>query len=67
VENDYQNETKQIIRKNKEEYLMGSETFPGAASSIHLQPAELRGRPEELQEKPRGGSRGAMTRSLSGR
>jgi hypothetical protein len=67
VENDYQSETKQIICKNKEEYPMGSETFVGAASSIQVQPAALRGRPEELQEKPRGGSRGAMTRSLSGR
>jgi len=40
VGNNYQSETEQIIRKNKEEYLMGSETFVGAASSIHVQPAE---------------------------
>jgi hypothetical protein len=42
VGNNYQSGTKQIIRKNKEEYLMGNETFVGAASSIHVQPAKLR-------------------------
>jgi hypothetical protein len=67
VGNGYQRGTQQIIRKNKEEYLMGSETFVEAASSIPVQPAEL---PKQTRgsykEKPRGGSRGAMTRSLSG-
>jgi hypothetical protein len=68
VANSYQSGTQQIMCKNREEYLMGSETFAGAASSIHVQPAEL---PKQTRgtykEKPRGGSRGAMTRSLSGR
>ena len=46
---------------------MGDETLAGAASSKRVQPVSCAGKPEELQEKPRGGSRGAMTRSLSGR
>ena len=47
--------------------MMGDETFAGAASSKQVQPVELRRQARGLQEKPRGGSRGAVTRSLSGR
>jgi len=47
---------------------MGSETFVEAASSIQVQPAELPKQTRGIyKEKPRGGSRGAMTHSLSGR
>jgi hypothetical protein len=59
--------TEQKIRKNREENLMTDETFAEARSSIQMQPVVLRRQAEKLQEKPRGGSRGAMTRSLSGR
>jgi hypothetical protein len=56
-----------IISVNREKILMVDETFDGPASSIHVQPVELRKQARELHKKPRGGSRGAMTRSLSGR
>jgi hypothetical protein len=51
MENNYQSATKQIIGKNKEEYLMGSETFVGAASSIHVQPAEQRRQTRGIPKK----------------
>jgi hypothetical protein len=55
------------FRQIAEEKMMGDETFAGAASSKQVQPVELRRQARGLQEKPRGGSRGAVTRSLSGR
>jgi hypothetical protein len=57
----------QINSGNKEEILMTDETFVGGGSSIQVQPVELRRQARELHKKPRGGSRGAVTRSLSGR
>jgi hypothetical protein len=57
----------QINSGNREEILMADETFDGPASSIQVQPVELRRQARELHKKPRGGSRGAVTRSLSGR
>jgi hypothetical protein len=56
---------KQIMRKNKEEYLMGSETFVGAASSIHVQPAELPKQARGITRKtPRWQPRGDDTQSF---
>src|SRR5580700_9793927 len=63
--NNYQSETKQIICRNKEEYLMGSETFVGAASSIHVQPAELPKQARGITRKtPRWQPRGDDTQSF---
>jgi hypothetical protein len=63
-----QAKTKQIISKNMEEIPIADETFAGAGSSIQVQPVELRRQARGIKtKKPRGGSRGAMTRSLSGR
>jgi hypothetical protein len=65
MESNYQGETKQIIRKNKAEYLMGGETFVGAASSIHVQPAEQRRQTRGIGRKtPRWQPRGNDTQSF---
>jgi hypothetical protein len=59
---------KQIIWKIQEEKIMAGETFAGGASSIQVQPGRAaQASQRNYKKKPRGGSRGAMTRSLSGR
>ena len=52
---------------NRTENLITHETFAAVSSSIQMQPEELRRHFRGFKEKPRGGSRGAMTRRLSGR
>jgi hypothetical protein len=54
--------------KIQEEKLMAGETFAGGGSSIQVQPGKAaQATQRNYKKKPRGGSRGAMTRSLSGR
>jgi hypothetical protein len=60
-------QNKAKISRIKEENPIADETLAGPGSSIQVQPDELRRQARELKEKPRGGSRGAMTHSLSGR
>jgi hypothetical protein len=58
-----------IRNKSMQKFFESHETFVWGASSIRVQP-EPQGcswSVRDLQEKPRGGSRGAVTRILSGR
>ena len=59
----YVNEAK--ISKNKEEILIADETFPGARSSIQVQPVELRRQARAITRKtPRWQPRGDDTQSF---
>ena|SRR5580692_1829912 len=64
-ERSYQCERKQIIRRIPEEKMMGGETFPGAGSSIQVQPVELRRQSRGITRKtPRWQPRGDDTQSF---